>query len=87
MTRAQLTDLPEYFDRYINLCDDVTPIEALSLSIIELDNAPIADLLALGDRIYAPDKWTIKDVFQHMIDTERVFAYRAMILARGDKEI
>ncbi|MEM9723081.1 MAG: DinB family protein [Bacteroidota bacterium] len=34
---------------------------------------------------YAPGKWTVKEVFGHIIDTERVFAYRALRFARGDK--
>jgi len=33
---------------------------------------------------YAPGKWTIKEVVGHLIDAERVFAYRAMSFARGD---
>ena len=34
---------------------------------------------------YAPDKWTIKDVILHIIDTERIFAYRALRIGRGDQ--
>jgi uncharacterized damage-inducible protein DinB len=34
---------------------------------------------------YAEGKWTIKDILQHLIDTERVFIYRAMRFARNDK--
>ncbi len=34
---------------------------------------------------YAEGKWSIKDVVQHMIDSERVFVYRAMRFARNDK--
>jgi len=35
---------------------------------------------------YAPDKWTIKELLQHIIDTERVFSVRALMAARGDEK-
>ena len=34
---------------------------------------------------YAEGKWTVKEVIQHIIDTERVFAYRALCFSRGDQ--
>jgi hypothetical protein len=34
---------------------------------------------------YAPGKWTPKEIFQHLIDVERVFAYRCFRIARKDK--
>jgi len=34
---------------------------------------------------YAPDKWTIKEVLIHILDTERIFAYRALRISRNDK--
>jgi hypothetical protein len=46
-------------------------------------------LLALppekGDYAYAEGKWTIKELLIHMIDTERVFAFRALWFMRGDR--
>ncbi|MCD6069399.1 MAG: hypothetical protein K0S33_4225 [Bacteroidetes bacterium] len=33
---------------------------------------------------YAENKWTVKEVFMHMLDTERVMCYRAFVAARGD---
>ena len=33
---------------------------------------------------YAPDKWSIKEIVGHLMDTERVFAYRALRFARAD---
>jgi len=38
----------------------------------------------MGDYTYAPDKWTIKEVLCHIIDTERVMVYRALRFARND---
>ena len=37
------------------------------------------------DYRYAADKWTIKELFMHIIDTERVFSYRGLVAARGDQ--
>lgn len=37
------------------------------------------------DYRYAEGKWTIKEIIQHIIDTERVFAYRALRVSRNDK--
>jgi uncharacterized damage-inducible protein DinB len=36
------------------------------------------------DYAYAPGKWTLKEVFQHMLDTERVFSFRALWFSRND---
>ncbi len=79
--------MPEYFDRYINKCDDVELSEALRISMMELKTAPIEKWEALGDKVYAPGKWTAKDILQHLIDTERVFSYRATAFARGEKDV
>ncbi len=39
---------------------------------------------AKGDFAYAPGKWTVKSVLQHVVDGERLFGYRAMCIARGE---
>lgn len=38
-----------------------------------------------GDFRYAPDKWSAKEVLGHVCDTERIFAYRALRISRGDR--
>ena len=86
MKRSALHPMPEYFDRYINKCDDVELLEAIQTSLDELDALPIRDMNAVGNKVYAPGKWTIKDILQHLLDTERIFTYRALAFARGDKQ-
>jgi hypothetical protein len=54
--------------------------------------AQLADTVAVVDQVgearagqrYAPGKWTVRELLAHVIDTERVFAYRAMCAARGE---
>ena len=86
MLRSQLHPLPAYFDRYINLCDDVPLLQAIQTSLDEIDRFPLDRWAALGDRAYAPGTWTVRDILQHLIDTERVFSYRALAFARGDTQ-
>ncbi|MCB0756130.1 MAG: DinB family protein, partial [Flavobacteriales bacterium] len=38
-----------------------------------------------GNYRYAEGKWSIKELLQHIIDTERIFSYRALAIARGDQ--
>ena len=60
-------------DALANQTDEVNGL------IASLDEDSIAGLR------YAPDKWTLKEVFGHMIDDERIFAYRMLCIARGDQ--
>lgn len=87
MKLSALEKLPAYFDRYILMNDDVTVLESLQQSKHELQHAPVTVWQQLGDKIYAPGKWTVNDVLQHLIDTERVFAYRALSFARGEQTV
>ncbi|MBK8848083.1 MAG: DinB family protein [Bacteroidetes bacterium] len=78
--------MPEYFDRYINLAEDAALISSLQISLSEINNWPLDVWEKIGDRIYAPDKWTIKDIVQHVIDTERIFSYRALAFSRNETQ-
>jgi hypothetical protein len=60
------------------------------LSILEAQRLQMAQLFAAhterdGNFRYAPDKWTVKEVLGHVTDSERIFAYRALRIARGDQ--
>ncbi len=86
MKRSELKVLPEYFDRYILKCDDVSILEAIQSSITEIENLPMDKFVAIGQQVYAPGKWTLHEVFQHIIDTERIFAYRVLCYSRGETQ-
>ena len=75
-----------HFSTYINqVSGEYTLVEELEISVHRLikfvQNIPMDKF----DYRYAAGKWTIKDIVQHLIDTERIFAYRALRFARNDK--
>jgi hypothetical protein len=60
------------------------------LNILEAQRLQMAQLFAAhserdGNFRYAPDKWTVKEVLGHVSDSERIFVYRALRIARGDQ--
>ncbi len=76
-----------YYEGYVSL------VEA-GADVVETLRRQLGDTLALlrgldeahGDSRYAPGKWSIKEVVGHVIDAERVFAYRALAFARGETQ-
>lgn len=79
--------MPPFFDRYINLAEDVDLVEALEQYSTFGKEEDLDNLRKLGDQRYAPEKWTVKEVIQHVIDNERIQAYRALRFARNDKTV
>lgn len=74
-----------FFSTYINRVDDVDLIEELEISVHRLIKFVQDIPMDKFDYQYAEGKWTIKDILQHIIDVERIFAYRALCFARNDK--
>jgi uncharacterized protein (TIGR03083 family) len=57
------------------------------LAVQAVDTLTLLDPLtdaAVNGATYAPGKWTVKEVIGHLADDERIFAYRALCIARGD---
>lgn len=73
-----------FYARYV---DGVPDGDLLSILEAQL-NQVLAFVRGLpesrGGHRYAPGKWSIREVLGHMMDTERIFAYRALRIARGD---
>lgn len=82
--RPAADEYSSYYGKYISLVPDASIVPQLELQI--------ASTLALlrsipedrGEHRYEPGKWSIKEVVGHIADSERVFAYRALRIARGD---
>ena len=74
-----------YYQKYIDLVpdDDVRSLLRVQLSDTLALLRPLNEQQA--SHRYGPGKWSIKEVVGHMIDTERVFCYRAMRFARADQ--
>ncbi|RAK70596.1 DinB family protein [Hymenobacter edaphi] len=85
-TRPAAAEYGAYYDRYIQqIPAGHDPVQRLSEQQAEL-HALFGGLRDEQARLrYAPGKWSIKETLVHIIDTERVFAYRALSLARGDQ--
>lgn len=82
MKKSDINPMPEYFERYINAVEAVELAEAFAESIRQLDRLDKSLLAALGDKSRADGKWTIREIFQHLIDWERILSYRALLFAR-----
>lgn len=73
-----------FFDRYISLVEETELMNAFEV-LTEEGHAFWLDITEeQGNFRYAEGKWSIKEVLQHIIDTERIFSYRALAIARGD---
>ena len=83
MNRPQTNEFDPYYNTYVSLIGD----DALAV----LDAQP-GELRAVfssvpeekGAFAYADGKWTVKEVLSHLIDGERMFAYRILRISRGD---
>ena len=73
-----------YWDYMQNIDPDATIQQALEQGLEQSVQLLTTMHVNLSHR-YAPGKWSIGQVIQHCIDTERVFAYRALRFIRGDK--
>jgi uncharacterized damage-inducible protein DinB len=85
LSQLNSNEYASYYETYIRqVSDEYTLIEELEISqhrlIKFVQNIPMDKF----DYRYEEGKWTIKDILQHLIDSERIFAYRALRFSRND---
>lgn len=80
-----INEYATFYKSYIQALEDVELIEELEICLHDfirfVQNIPMDKF----DYRYANGKWTIKEIIQHLIDSERVFSYRALRISRNDK--
>jgi hypothetical protein len=79
-------DYPAYYEKYINLIEEGDVISAL-----KTNHQSTLDFIEKIPRLkltyfYDDGKWTVKQVVNHFVDTERILGYRALRFARGDNQ-
>jgi hypothetical protein len=84
LTRPGPGEHADYFDRYVQLVPDGDIVDTLMRQLGETLGLLQEVTPELETDRYAPDKWSIREVVGHCVDTERVFAFRALAMARAD---
>ncbi|HEX7071887.1 MAG TPA: DinB family protein, partial [Rhodothermales bacterium] len=83
--RPEADEYAPFYHKYVSRVPDGDIVELLASQIEETTGllSRVTDEQAAYR--YAPGKWSVREVVGHMTDTERVMAYRAMCVARGEK--
>jgi hypothetical protein len=77
---------PAYFENYIPLVKEDSVLDALAHNWAHITDVLSAVQPDKENYAYAEKKWTIRQLVNHLIDTERIMAYRALRFARKDQQ-
>jgi len=77
-------DYGEYYQKYVDLVKGDDIFRILVEQNMDSQNVLNSFSESKGNYKYAEGKWTVKEVIGHMMDVERIFAYRALCIARGE---
>lgn len=83
-TTPDFNSLPPFYKNYVNHVQDMDMLEALRTSAQKLQTLLASIPEEKGTFRYQPEKWSIKELLVHVMDAERIFAYRALRFARKD---
>jgi hypothetical protein len=82
--RPRRGELADYYFAYVDLVPEGDVLAELERGIAATRDLARRIGEERGGHRYAPGKWSVKEVLGHVVDGERVFAYRALHMARGD---
>ena len=85
MKNLQPNEFAPYYENYIKLVPEQDIIKGLIIQKEEMLHFFKSVPVFKHEFRYAEGKWTVKDIILHLIDAERIFAYRALRIARNDK--
>jgi uncharacterized damage-inducible protein DinB len=85
LDQLPINEYADFYASYINALENVELLDTLEISLHEFIRFVREIPLDKYDYRYAEGKWTIRDIIQHLIDSERVFSYRALRFARKDR--
>ncbi len=85
MKRPEPTEYAEFYANYISRVPGTDVLGVLESQRLQMLQLFAGRSERDGSFRYAPGKWTVKEVLGHITDTERVFTYRALRIARGDR--
>lgn len=77
--------LPPFYQGYVANVSNLNVMDALRSTIAVTDKLIRSIPEAKGEYRYAPGKWSVKELLCHILDAERIFAYRALRFARNDQ--
>ena len=80
-----LETIPPFYKAYVKQIDEPDMLQALRISGHRMQELVHSIPDNKADFVYAPGKWTVRELLCHIIDAERIFCYRAMRFARNDK--
>lgn len=84
MNRPEKNEYDAYYEKYVSLVEETDIVSALENQADELQNLLEEITEEKSSYAYAEGKWTIKELVGHLIDGERIFAYRALRIGRAD---
>jgi hypothetical protein len=85
MARPEPGEFAPYYEKYIALVPGKDAVSALESQRVQTMQLFAGRGERDGNFRYAADKWTVKEVVGHLTDSERIFTYRALRIARGDQ--